>query len=310
MIVVDDVRSACETYPNVALTIGSFDGIHLGHALILDAVVKRAKEVDGTSAVLTMRPHPREFFSPENAPNLLTSESKKLELLEERGLDVVYFLPFNAQTAAMAPETFVSEIVSGRCAAKHLVVGHDCRFGKNARGDFELLTKLGAEYGYETEQVPPLLVKGERVSSTLIRERVLQGDLDRVEELLGRKYSITGEVVSGRGVGGSKLGFPTANVRPDHRAVPAQGVYAAKVLLRNEKRLAAVNIGIAPTIRQEDLTIEAHILDFDDDIRGEEIEIVFYDRLRPEMKFPSYDALVQQIQKDVETVRKRLTAVD
>lgn len=300
MYVVHEVRDEQTRYAGLILTVGSFDGIHLGHRRILETVIQRAQAEHGTSAVLTMRPHPREFFVPEHAPNLLTDEKKKLQLLEEAGIDVVFFLTFNAETANLEPETFVETIIRDRCHAKGIVVGHDCRFGKGAKGDYGLLERMGPECGFTVEEIPPLFVENERVSSTLIRERVLQGDLDGVEVLLGRRYSILGEVIRGRGMG-VKLGFPTANVKPHHSATPAQGVYIAEVLLGKRRIPAAVNIGIAPTIRHEDVTIEAHLLGFDEDIRSAEIEIVFHSRIRSEKKFASLDDLMAQIRKDVQT---------
>ncbi len=302
MDVIDDIRQSDAEYPNVVMTVGSFDGIHLGHRSILERVVSKAQEIGGTPAVLTMRPHPREYFAPEHAPNLLTSFKKKCQLIEEAGVEVLYVLPFDRDAANMEPQVFVQEILSGRCHAKAVVVGHDCRFGKGAQGDVEFLEKAGPEYGFTVEEVPPLIVDAERVSSTLVRERVIQGDLASVETLLGRKYSVIGEVQSGRGIGAT-IGFPTANIKPDHSAVPAQGVYIAEAVLDGRRFPAAVNIGIAPTIRHEDVTIEAHLLDFSEDITGSEIEIVFHRRIRPEKKFGSREELQEQIGRDVEAVR-------
>jgi len=302
MDVIDDIRQSDTDYPNVVMTIGSFDGIHLGHRSILERVVSKAQEIDGTPTVLTMRPHPREYFSPEHAPNLLTSFKKKRQLLEEAGIQVLYILPFDKDTADMEPRTFVQEILSGHCHAKALVVGHDCRFGKGAKGNFEFLESAGPKYGFTVEEVPPLIVEAERVSSTLVRERIIQGDLEGAERLLGRNYSVLGEVLPGRGIGVT-LGFPTANIKPYHSAVPAQGVYIAEAILDGRRIPAAVNIGIAPTIRQEDVTIEAHLLDFSEDLRGSEIEIVFHRRIRPEKKFGSREELQEQIGRDVEAVR-------
>ena len=300
--VIDEVREHDDRFPDVVLTVGSFDGIHLGHRRILEEVVDLARDKGGTAAVLTMRPHPRQFFVPAHAPNLLTSESKKLQLLEAAGIEVVYILKFDKETAAIEPVHFVEEIVRDHCHATALIVGHDCRFGKGAQGDIALLEKLGPSCGFTVKEVPPLFIESERVSSTLVRERVLQGDLEGVHALLGRPYSIVGEVVAGRGIG-SKLNFPTANVKPHHSATPAQGVYIAEVFLEGRSHPAAVNIGIAPTIRHEDVTIEAHILDFSEEILDSEIEIVFHKRVRPEKKFPSLEALTTQIGKDVEAVR-------
>ena len=303
MKIYEDGLEETLSLDGVVLTLGSFDGIHLGHRLILDTVVEMARNLTGTPTVLTMRPHPREFFSPENAPNLLTTEARKFAILESTGIEAICVLEFNATTAAISAPEFVRAILHERCRAKAIVVGHDCRFGRGAEGDYTLLVRLGPEYGFTAEEVPPFVVDGARVSSTLIRERVLQGDLSGVERLLGRKYSIVGEVVSGRGLG-QKFGFPTANVQPHHSAIPAQGVYIAEALVTGRSLPAAVNIGIAPTIRQEDLAIEAHILDFDEDLRGKEIEIVFHDRVRPEKKFASVEELVAQIGRDVQTVRE------
>lgn len=302
MIVVDDVRASKRVFPHVVLTIGSFDGVHRGHRRILDDVIRAARESQGTAALLTLSPHPREFFSPENAPNLLTCHDKKLSLLEEAGLDVVFILPFNRDVASLEPLQFIETIIHDRCRAREIFVGHDFCFGKDAKGNYDLLRQAAPHYGYEVRQIPPLLVDGERVSSTSIRERILQGDLEHAERYLGRKYSIRGEVIRGRGVGVT-LGFPTANIRPHHSAMPAQGVYIAEVLVDGARHAAAVNIGIAPTVRQEDLLIEAFLLDFQGDLVGKNIELVFHKRVRPEKKFPNYDALIAQITEDVAAVR-------
>lgn len=303
MDIIRDVRGTTAEYPHVVLTIGSFDGLHLGHRSIVEDVVRNAKEMQGTAAVLTMDPHPREFFSTEHAPNLLTCLKKKLSILEELGIDVAFVLRFDREVADLEPLRFVEEIIHDRCHAEMLVVGHDCRFGKGAQGDFQLLERVGPSQGFTVKQLPPLIVQAERVSSTLIRERVLQGDLEGIEVLLGRKYSVQGEVVKGRGVG-SQIGFATANVQPLHSAVPAQGVYIAEVLMEGRSHPAAVNIGIAPTIRHDDVTIEAHILDFSEDVLGREIEVVFHRRIRSEKKFPNREALSAQIASDVGAVRE------
>lgn len=304
--VVDDIRATHLDNPNLVLTIGSFDGVHCGHRAILDTVVRRARAINGTSAVLTIKPHPREFFSPDHAPSLLTHSPKKIELFEAICIEAMIFLRFNAEVAALEPEDFVREIIVERCRAKAVVVGHDFRFGKNARGDFELLTALAPQHGFEVEQVPALLMDGERVSSTLIRERLLLGDLEKAEAFLGRPYSLVGKVVPGRHIG-STIGFPTANIKPHHSAIPAQGVYVCEAKLGEKTYPAAVNIGVAPTIRNEDLTIEAFLLDFSGAIEGEEIEIIFRKRLRGEVKFPTVQDLIAQINRDVQATRAYFT---
>ncbi|MFP6614822.1 MAG: bifunctional riboflavin kinase/FAD synthetase [Candidatus Hydrogenedentota bacterium] len=302
MQIIEDVLKTDKTYDNVVLTVGSFDGVHLGHQHILKDVVERAKEISGTPALLTMQPHPREYFAPDNAPNLLTSFDKKLSLLEEAGIEVVYVLPFDADTADIEPEVFIEMVLRDHCHASALIVGYDCRFGRKARGDFAMLQAFAAEMNFDVKEIAPVIVESERVSSTLIRERILQGDLETVELLLGRKYSVAGKVERGRGIG-KTIGFPTANVRPYHTAIPAQGVYIAESVIDGKAYPSAVNIGIAPTIRNEDITIEAHLLDFDRDINGSEIEVLFHKRVRPEKKFSGKEALIEQIGRDVEAVR-------
>jgi riboflavin kinase/FMN adenylyltransferase len=214
----------------------------------------------------------------------------------------VFILSFNAEVANLEPEAFVAEILVERCHAEAVVVGHDFRFGRKARGDFHLLVDLGIKHGFSVAQVEPLLMDGERVSSTLIRERLLAGDLSKAEAFLGRPYSIVGEVVAGRRIGAT-LGFPTANIRPYHSAIPAQGVYIAETLVDGRAYPTAVNIGVAPTIRNEEMAIEAHLLDYQGRLEGCEIEVVFRERLRSEVKFPSREALIEQIQRDIADVR-------
>lgn len=302
MRIVEDVRLCEETFPHVVLTVGSFDGIHLGHRRILEELTRGARAAGGTAALMSLRPHPRQFFSPTKAPNLLTCDTKKEALLAEAGVDVLLVLPFTEEVAALSAQTFLEQIVVGRCRAKQLIVGHDFRFGSAAEGDYDYLKQQASRHGFTVTQVPALFVQGERVSSTLIRERILQGELEDIELFLGRKYSMMGAVVPGRGLG-ALLGFPTANIEPGCGVVPAHGVYAAEVNLEGAAYRAAVNIGVAPTIRHEDLLIEAHILNFARDVRGAEIEIVFHRRLRPEKKFGSRAELTAAIARDVEDIR-------
>ncbi len=298
---------------NTVLTIGSFDGVHMGHQKILKQVVQAANELNCDAAVLTMAPHPREFFSPKHAPNLLTSEEKKLTLLESMQIDTVFRLRFDKDTANLDREEFASKIIRDCCRATKVYVGHDFCFGKDAQGNFRFLDENGKALGFEAKQVDALHMLGERVSSTLIRERILQGDLDEAATFLGRRYSITGEVISGRGIG-HRIGYPTANIKPQHSAIPPQGVYIAEVALSAKdspeeavRYPAAVNIGIAPTIRQEDKLVEAFIMGFSGDILGKTIEVFFHKRLRPEKKFASEQKLVEQIAIDVEAAKEHFS---
>lgn len=302
MEVIADVRSTERVLPSVVLTIGSFDGIHLGHRQILKRLVAAARANGGTAALMTLRPHPRQYFYPDHAPNILTSQRKKETLLAEAGVDVLFVLPFDAEVAALDREVFLREIVAGHCRAQRLIIGHDFAFGAGARGNYEFLCQCAPELRMAVEQVPALILDGERVSSTLIRECILEGDLTQAEHFLGRKYSILGKVVQGRGMG-VKLGFPTANIVPGDCAVPMHGVYAGEAILHGERHLAAINIGIAPTIRHEDIMLEAFLLDFSGNLVGEDLEVVFHRRLRPEKKYGSYGELIAAIAEDVTQVR-------
>ena len=303
MRIVEDVRQFTEALPHVVLTIGSFDGVHLGHRKLVDRVLARAREKGGTAALMTLRPHPREVFSPANAPNTLTPPRMQERLLAEMGLDVLFVLPFNAEVAGLPRDAFLEQLVLERAGARELVVGHDFAFGKGALGNYEYLCEVAPHYNLDVEQVPPFVVRGERVSSTLVRERIVQGELEDVEVFLGRKYAILGEVIRGRGIGGSKLGYPTANIDPHKMAVPAHGVYVAEAWVDGMPLMAAVNIGIAPTIAHQSVMVEAFILDFDGKLVGKEIEVTFLKRLRPEKKYPDYEALVAAIDQDVRNVR-------
>lgn len=303
MRVIDDIRVNEEDFGNLVLTIGSFDGIHRGHQAIIGRVADSARHLGGPAALMTLHPHPRQLFNPAAAPNLLTPLTKKQELVAAMGIDLFFVLPFLPEVASLTPRDFLEEIILGRCHANKLIVGHDFAFGKGAEGDYEYLRQAAPEYGLEVERVHAVYLQGERVSSTLVRERIIQGELDKVEELLGRKYSITGEVVRGRGIGGSQLGYPTANIKPHSNAVPAHGVYIAEVLIDGACHSSAVNIGIAPTILQEDVTIEAFILDFDQNIVGRAIEVVFHKRIRPEKKYDNLDDLIKAIDADVAHTR-------
>ncbi len=302
MQIVENVLDHSPVHGGVVLTIGSFDGVHLGHRALLDRLMAEARQGALPAAVMTLRPHPRQFFNPENVPNILTSDHQKALLLEEIGIDTLFFLPFDAAVANLDRSVFLENIVVARCGTRKLVVGHDFRFGKGAQGTFEYLAASAPALGMEVCQIDPLFAGGQCVSSTVIRERILEGEVESVQALLGRRYAIEGEVVRGRGIG-NQLGFPTANVAPHNSAIPAHGVYAAEAVVDGQRWMAAVNIGIAPTIRQDQVTIEAHLLDFHGDLVGKVIEVIFYKRMRPEKKFSSLGALIAAIAEDVRVVR-------
>lgn len=306
MLIFTNEEKQIPRMPSLCLTLGIYDGVHLGHQKIIRRVVERAKEIGGMSCVVTFDPHPREVLIPDTAPDLLTSTKKKIELLEALGLDAVCLIRFTREFAQVEARKFVKDFLINTLRTRAIVEGYDWRFGKGRKGDVKLLREIGKDNGYEVEQVDGIVIDGQIVSSTLIRELVLEGDLDKAAAYLGREYSITGDIVEGSRLG-REIGFPTANIEPHHEAIPPNGIYAVRVDVAGERKNGTLNIGVRPTVTEEKKrTIEVHIMDFYRDIYNEEIEVTFVERLRDEKKFPSVEALTDQIKKDVEKARRVL----
>lgn len=291
------------------VTIGFFDGVHLGHQKVIGRAIRWAKEKGGESVVITFDRHPKSFLT--NRPHSsITSLEHRLVLLERMGIDLAVVLEFDHKLAEMSTEDFVRQIISGWLASKGMVLGFDCSFGKGRRGDTHLIRKLGEKYGFDVRSCLPVKIAGEIVSSTLIRQKIISGDLIGAEKMLGRPVSVLGTVV--RCVGrGSNLGYPTANLDLHHEVKPPDGVYASKVKLNNIEYYALTNIGNRPTFEGQQETaesdgscIEVHILDFNDEIYGEVLEVQFLSRLRDEKKFESAEALKAQIKNDTTELSK------
>ncbi len=310
MQVFEDITTCACSIPDLVLTIGSFDGVHRGHQYVLDEVNRIARERGGSSGLMSLWPHPRAFFNPEDAPAQLTSPTEKEQLLSTAGLDAYFVLPFDARIARMDREEFLRHIVLKHCGAQCLVVGHDFTFGAGARGDFSYLSEVSIELGLDVVQLPPCSDSGGmRISSTEIRNGVRQGDMERVHALLGRPYRLTGTVVRGRGLGRG-LGFPTANIMPPEKLLPNFGIYGARVYWGDNQALGAVNIGVAPTLEHTSPMIEVHVLDVDTDLVGQELSIDLFHRLRGEAKFPDLSTLIAAIGADIVAVRDFFSAVD
>ena len=306
MILIQDTDQFSHLQQSCVATIGKFDGVHLGHQLILDQLKRKAEQYEQPSLVILIEPHPEEFFAPtpDSCPARITGLREKLELLESFDIDFVLQLTFDQALSELSAEKYIQQILVDGLGVKCFIVGHDFRFGHKRLGDFALLQARGAEYGLEVVETAAYEYKGQRISSTVIREHLENADFALVEQLLGRPYSIKGEVVRGQQLG-TDLGFPTCNINPQRRKIPLHGVYASEVRLVDRFRPAAVNIGYRPTITaQGDALLEAHILDFDEVLYGKTIEVIFRAKLRDEIKFASLDALKQQIGADVEQVRK------
>jgi riboflavin kinase / FMN adenylyltransferase len=289
-----------------AITIGVFDGLHIGHQAILERARGAAHELAGSSLVLTFEPTPKEFFSPATAPPRLTRFRERFELLQALGLDELFCAKFGA-VRDLTPRAFIDELLIANLRARHVVVGDDFRFGADRSGTVADLRALGARHGLAVTEVPPVFYKGERVSSTAIREVLKAGDLKTARDMLGRDYSISGRVVRGLGLG-RKLGFPTANVNLKRIQAPIDGIFAARVTgLRAEPLDGVASVGTRPTIGGGKPLLEVLIFDFDQDIYGRYITVHFIKRLREERHFADLELLKRQMHVDVEAARAALT---
>ena len=286
------------------LTIGNFDGLHRGHQALLERLTAKARSLSLPAAVMTFEPHPRELFAPEQAPARLTSLREKLDLLERSGVDQVHVCHFNAKFAALSAEEFIERILVRGLGVRHLFIGDDFLFGKGRRGDYQMLQRAGQQYAFGVEAMHTIDWQGERVSSSLVREALAEGDIEHAARLLGRAYAIEGRVVHGEKIG-RQLGFPTANVQLKRKRLPLSGVFAVTVSGLDDQSLPAVaSLGVRPTIGSGlKPVLEVHLLDFDRSLYGAHISVNFLHKLRDEARYDSLDALTAQITRDVAATR-------
>ncbi|MDH4226765.1 MAG: bifunctional riboflavin kinase/FAD synthetase [Deltaproteobacteria bacterium] len=303
MKVIKDSKRGCSK-KGAVVTIGNFDGLHLGHEKVIRAVTKRAATLGLISVVLTFDPHPRKVIgSGKDAPKMLLSLDDKVRLIEGQGVDCLMLLKFTKAFAAKHPRDFVEDVLVGRLNAREVWVGRDYSFGKGRIGTVEYLKELGREFSFKVRVVPALRKRGKIVSSSVVRELVEKGDVKAAAALLGRHYEITGKVVRGDSRG-ALLGFPTANMQSRNELIPLSGVYAGYVKTRGSAYVAAINVGGAPTFGRGRTVIEAHLIGFKGSLYGKNIGVSFVERLRPEKRFSSKAALLMQIEADVERTRK------
>jgi len=287
----------------VFLAIGVFDGVHLGHQAVISTSAEHARAANGTPVVVTFDPHPEKVLRPEAAPHLLTATAHKTALIRDLEVDHLLIVTFDKQFAATEPEDFVQRLVECSKPLREICVGHEWAFGKNRRGNLELLKKLGAQFNFNVVGIRPVMLKGELVSSTTIRRAVEAGDLAKATTMLGRDYTILGTVVHGDDLG-KKIGFPTANLSAHNEQFPPNGVYVAEATLGGAAYPGVINLGCRPTVSSKhERVLEIHLLDFERDIYGRDIEVRFIRYLRPEKKFKTIEALVQQIDADVQQAR-------
>jgi riboflavin kinase/FMN adenylyltransferase len=305
MKIIDDLTFTRADFSAPALTIGNYDGLHLGHQAIIKRVIERAKEGRCEAVVLTFEPHPVKFLHPQLQIPLITPYRKKMMLLEQLGVDVTINLPFTKDVARMSAEEFIRNIVLNRIAPRYVIVGFNFTFGKGRTGTAEELKKLGERLGFAVEIMPPYSVGDEVVSSTRIRELILEGRIQEANRLLGMNFLILGTVIHGH-ARGKILGFPTANLEIAEDLYPKAGVYAASVIVANKTYQAVVNVGTNPTFGDEKFAVEAFLFDYQGDLYGKELQVALVSRLRDEQTFPSPGELIRQIELDVHQAKEIL----
>lgn len=308
-------RDVADFHPTsgTIVTVGTFDGVHIGHRTILKRLNELAKENDGESVLLTFWPHPRlVLFPDDNELKLLSTLNERIELLEESGIDHLIVHPFSVDFSRITALEYVRDILVKELNVSKLVIGYDHHFGRNREGNLEELKTMAPDYGFEVEEISAQEIDDVNVSSTKIRNALLEGDLSKANEFLGYRYSVSGKVVKGRRIGRS-IGFPTANVHPDesYKLIPGEGVYSVMVESDGRSFRGMANLGSRPTVSNSDERIlEVNLFHFDGNLYEKEIKVTFVDRIRDEIKFDSLDQLREQLQKDAVVADRHLGLMD
>ena len=300
---------------NAVVTIGTFDGVHLGHQAIFKEMRRLAKEIDGETVVVTFYPHPRQVLAiGTERLRFICSQEEKMKKIEEFGIDNVVIIPFTKEFASTPSEVFIRDYIISHIHPAIIVVGYDHHFGKNRMGDYEMLTQLGKHYGFRTEQVEAQYVNKVSVSSTKIRNFLWSGNVKAANELLGYPYSVSGTVISGNKIGRT-LGFPTANldIPNEYLMINNPGVYACQTVINGRRYNAMANTGLRPTIGDRadgDFIIEVNIFDFEGDLYGQTLKVWFIDRIRDEVKFDGLETLKNQLEHDREEAKRMLGNIE
>lgn len=305
MRILSDAEAISDPPVPVSLALGVFDGVHLGHQMVIRQTMADAQEVGGQSVVVTFDRHPNSVVSPDRAPGMLQPLWRRLRAIEELGVDAALVFTFDEDFSRQAAPEFVRRLIQGFGKLSSICVGSGFVFGHRRSGDVGLLTRMGREAGFEVRGIEPLQLGGDIVSSSRVRDLVVAGDFSGASRLMGRAYDLSGEIQEGDQVG-RRLGFPTANLAVSDLVLPPRGVYAAVAVGEGMRRPAAVNVGVRPTVdgRPGPVRVEAHLLDFEGDLYGKRLSLEFQRHLRGEVRFASVEKLAAQIARDVEAVRQ------
>ncbi|MCK4261639.1 bifunctional riboflavin kinase/FAD synthetase [bacterium] len=301
MEVIYGLENIRGNYRGLVLTLGSFDGMHIGHQKVIRMVVERAREIEGTSMVLTFHPHPRRILKPENNLPLLTSTEHKLRLMKRLGVQACLVVNFNKRFSLITPHQFVAEILCKKLKVKEVLAGSNYLFGSGQEGDMSFLKKMGKQYGFKVKALKPLMRKGQTLSSTRIRQFIQEGLVSDAEKLLGRPYSISGRVIKGKKLSRC-IGYPTANIKSGGEMIPPEGAYAAWV-----KWDGNILPGVLGIVKAKEGVIEAHLFNLQKDIYGLQLEVIFIERMRGRMFFSDRKEAKEQIERDAQEAREILT---
>ena len=313
MKIIDRLEYIQQPFVNAVITIGNFDGVHIGHQALFHEVIEKADEINGTAIAMTFEPHPMRVLKKNDHPPLITLYEQKEELIERSGIDVLICVPFTKKFAALSAEEFIKELLIEKIGMKAIIVGEDYTFGKNREGNLAVLKSYASRLDYEvivSEWIKSTRNVPDRISSTRVRNLVMAGEIETARKMLGRHYQIRGIVVKGRDRGGRLLGIPTANINLQDELCPKTGIYAVTVEYQNRLYKGVANIGYSPTFNDNEFTVEVHILKFSDNIYDQKIRVNFIERIRDEIKFGDIDELKSQINQDIKAARKILAAYD
>ncbi|MDX2446928.1 MAG: bifunctional riboflavin kinase/FAD synthetase [Desulfobacterales bacterium] len=310
MKLFEKIEDIDKKFPNAVITIGNFDGVHIGHQALFHEVMEKAVILGGTAIAMTFEPHPIRVLKNNGHPPLITPYTQKVELIAKTGIDVLICIPFTREFASITAKEFVLDILMNRIGIQAIVVGKDYTFGKNREGNLNLLKSYAEAYDFEVDVVDWIPISNNtpsRISSTQIRKLLIDGKVREAHKLLGRHYQVSGVVVPGRNRGGKLLGFPTANIKLREELFPKNGIYAVTVDCLGKRHQGVANIGYSPTFDDNELTVEVYILDFNKDLYGQSIVVKFIERIRDEIKFSGISELSHQIAQDVLKARDILS---